>query len=371
MKIGIPKEIKNRENRVAITPEGVHALVDQGHEVFIETNAGLGSGILDKDYEFSGAKIVQSAKEAWACDMVMKVKEPLEEEFQYFREGMLLFTYLHLANEGPLTKALVDSKVNTVAYETITEGRNLPLLMPMSQVAGRMAPIIATQYLQAQNGGSGILLGSVPGVRRGRVTIIGGGNVGVNAAIMAIGLGADVTLVDRNPDKLKELDLAFGKDMQTLISNSKNIHDSVVESDVVIGAVLLPGGSKAPKLVKEETVKQMKKGSVIVDVAIDQGGIFETVDRVTTHDNPVYEKHGVIHYAVANIPGAVPKTSTYALTNSTLKYALEIASDDLLTLAKKNPSIKDGINTYQGHLTLESVAQEHGLEYTNIDDLIK
>lgn len=370
MKIGIPKEIKNRENRVAITPEGVHALVDQGHEVFIETKAGLGSGITDQDYIESGAKIVENASQAWSNEMIMKVKEPLEEEFKYFKEGQILFTFLHLANEPLLTKALQEYKVNSIAYETITEGRDLPLLMPMSQVAGRMATIIGSQYLQSQKGGSGILLGSVPGVKRGRVTIIGGGNVGVNAAIMAIGLGADVTLIDRNPSKLKDLDLRFGKDMQTLVSNSKNIHDAVIESDLVIGAVLLEGGSKAPKLVKEDTVKQMKPGSVIVDVAIDQGGIFETIDKVTTHDNPVYEKHGVIHYAVANIPGSVPRTSTYALTNSTLKYALEIARNDITSLIKNNASIKNGVNTYLGHITNESVAKEHRLNYTNIDDLI-
>lgn len=371
MKIGIPVEIKNKEHRVALTPEGAHAFINEGHEVYIEKGAGLYSGITDEDYLEVGAQILESAEEVWACDMVIKVKEPLEKEFKYFREGLLLFTYLHLANEEKLTRELLDKKVNAIGYETVTVDKNLPLLTPMSEVAGRMAPIIGSQFLQQSFGGKGILLGAVPGVQRGTVTIIGGGNVGLNAAKMAVGLGAHVNILDLSPRRLKELDDLFGNDIQTLISNSKNIADAVKNSDLVIGAVLLPGGAKAPRLVTEEMVKSMRNGSVIVDVAIDQGGIFETTDRVTTHDDPTYVKHGVVHYAVANIPGAVPRTSTYALTNATLPFALKIARTPLLELAMKDHSIATGINTYGGKLTLASVSDLFDIPYTNIEDLMK
>ncbi|NLW52492.1 MAG: alanine dehydrogenase [Tissierellia bacterium] len=369
MRIGVPVEIKNKEHRVALTPEGVHSFIGQGHTVYIEKGAGLPSGITNEDYLEVGAVIVDTAKEVWDCDMVIKVKEPLEEEFKYFREGLILFTYLHLANEEKLTRELLAKKVNAIGYETVSVDNNLPLLTPMSEVAGRMAPIIGSQFLQQSFGGKGILLGAVPGVQRGTVTIIGGGNVGLNAAKMAVGLGAHVNILDLSPRRLKELDDLFGNDIQTLISNSKNIADSVKNSDLVIGAVLLPGGAKAPRLVTEEMVKTMKKGSVIVDVAIDQGGIFETTDRVTTHDDPTYIKHGVVHYAVANIPGAVPRTSTYALTNATLPFALKIAKTPLLELAKNDYSIATGINTYGGKLTLESVSSLFGIEYTDIKEL--
>lgn len=369
MRIGIPKEIKNQEHRVAITPAGVNSLVSQGHEVFVEKSAGVDSGITDEEYKVEGA-IITDADKVWSSDMVMKVKEPLKEEYKYFREGLIIYAYFHLAAEKDLAKELLDKKVTAIAYETIGNGKSLPLLTPMSQVAGRMSAIIGTQYLQKQNGGSGVLLGGVPGVKRGTVTIIGGGNVGVNAAKMAIGLGAEVIIIDKNTDKLTELDDLFGKDVQTLISNEKNIADAVSQSDLVIGAVLLPGGAKAPKLVTREMVKSMKPGSVIVDVAIDQGGIVETVEGTTSHDNPIYSNEGVLHYAVPNIPGAVPYTSTYALTNSTIPYAILISNNNLEDLIKSNKEIKNGINTFKGKLTAKQVASDLELEYTNIEELI-
>lgn len=370
MKIGVPVELKNKEHRVALTPSGVSILKDRGHQVLVQKDCGLASGITNEEYLAVGAEVVENPDEVWACDMVLKVKEPLEEEFKYFREGLILFTYLHLANEPKLAKELVEKKVTSIAYETVREGNMLPLLTPMSQVAGRMAPIIAAQYLQQQNGGKGVLLGAVPGVKRGTVTVIGGGNVGMNAAKMAIGLGANVNLIDMNPEKMKELDNLFGNDLQTLMSNPKNIEDAVKESDVVIGAVLLPGGAKAPKLVTEEMIKEMKAGSVVIDVAIDQGGIFETIDRVTTHDNPTFVKHGVVHYAVANIPGAVPRTSTFALTNATISYVSMIADTPLEELIKNNDAIASGVNTYKGNLTLKSIAKEQGLEFVDIHTLV-
>uniref|UniRef100_UPI0035B500A5 alanine dehydrogenase n=1 Tax=Neobacillus sp. TaxID=2675273 RepID=UPI0035B500A5 len=326
MRIGVPKEIKNNENRVAMTPAGVVNLVQFGHEVFVEKGAGLGSGFTDEDYQAAGAKLVNSAEEAWSMEMVMKVKEPLPEEYKYFREGLILFTYLHLAPEPELTKALIEKKVVGIAYETVQlPNGTLPLLTPMSEVAGRMATQVGAQFLEKINGGMGILLSGVPGVQRGKVTIIGGGVAGTNAAKMAIGLGAKVTIIDLNPDRLRQLDDIFGSEVTTLMSNPYNIAEAVKDSDLVIGAVLIPG-AKAPKLVTEEMVKSMKKGSVVVDIAIDQGGIFETTDRITTHSDPTYVKHGVVHYAVANMPGAVPRTSTFALTNVTVPYALQIAN---------------------------------------------
>ncbi|MBL3613276.1 alanine dehydrogenase, partial [Bacillus sp. RHFS18] len=313
MIIGVPKEIKNNENRVALTPGGVSQLIGNGHRVLVESGAGLGSGFTNEDYVSAGAEILEDRTQVWDAEMVMKVKEPLAEEYAYFRQGLVLFTYLHLAAEPELAKALTEKGVTAIAYETVTDGRSLPLLTPMSEVAGRMAAQIGAQFLEKPKGGKGILLAGVPGVSRGKVTIIGGGGVGTNAAKMAVGLGADVTMIDLNADRLRQLDDIFGHQIKTLMSNPVNIADSVAEADLLICAVLIPG-AKAPTLVTEEMVKQMKPGSVIVDVAIDQGGIVETVDHITTHDNPTYEKHGVVHYAVANMPGAVPRTSTLALT---------------------------------------------------------
>lgn len=367
MIIGVPKEIKNNENRVAITPAGVASFVGTGHRVLIENEAGIGSNFTNEDYVKAGAEIVETAADVWAqAEMVIKVKEPLASEYGYFRPGLILFTYLHLAAEPALAKALKDSGVTAIAYETVAVNRTLPLLTPMSEVAGRMAAQIGAQFLQKSNGGKGILLAGVPGVSRGKVTIIGGGGVGTNAAKIAIGLGADVTIIDLSPERLRQLDDIFGNQINTLVSNPYNIADAVAESDLVIGAVLIPG-AKAPKLVTEEMVKTMKPGSVIVDVAIDQGGIVETIDHITTHDQPTYEKHGVVHYAVANMPGAVPRTSTIALTNVTVPYALQIASKGVHKAIAQNEALKLGVNVANGAITYEAVAHDLGYDYVSVD----
>ncbi|MBG9769551.1 alanine dehydrogenase [Bacillus vallismortis] len=362
MIIGVPKEIKNNENRVALTPGGVSQLISNGHRVLVETGAGLGSGFENEAYESAGAEIIADPKQVWNAEMVMKVKEPLPEEYVYFREGLVLFTYLHLAAEPKLAQALKEKGVTAIAYETVSDGRSLPLLTPMSEVAGRMAAQIGAQFLEKPKGGKGILLAGVPGVSRGKVTIIGGGAVGTNAAKMAVGLGADVTIIDLNADRLRQLDDIFGHQLKTLMSNPVNIADAVAEADLLICAVLIPG-AKAPTLVTEEMVKQMNPGSVIVDVAIDQGGIVETVDHITTHDQPTYEKHGVVHYAVANMPGAVPRTSTIALTNVTVPYALQIANKGAAKALADNAALRAGLNTANGHVTYEAVAKDLGYEY--------
>lgn len=363
MIIGVPKEIKNNENRVAITPAGVLSFVQAGHTVLIEKEAGVGSGFSDNDYARAGAQIIERAEDVWAqADMVMKVKEPLPSEYRFFRPGLVLFTYLHLAADPELTRALKESGVIAIAYETVQVGRTLPLLTPMSEVAGRMAAQIGAQFLEKPYGGKGILLGGVPGVARGKVVIIGGGVVGTNAAKVAVGLGADVTIIDLNADRLRELDDIFGNQITTLMSNPMNIAEAVAEADLVIGAVLIPG-ARAPKLVTEDMVKAMKPGSVIVDVAIDQGGIVETSDHVTTHDNPTYVKHGVVHYAVANMPGAVPRTSTIALTNVTMPYALQIANKGVMQAITDNPALELGVNVANGEITYEAVARDLGYRY--------
>jgi alanine dehydrogenase len=367
MIIGVPKEIKNNENRVAATPASVDALVKSGHKVLVEIDAGIGSGFTNEDYTEVGAVIVDTAAEAWAAEMVMKVKEPLPSEYGYFREGLVLFTYLHLAAEPELAKALTEKGVIAIAYETVEVNRTLPLLTPMSEVAGRMASQIGAQFLQKTNGGMGILLAGVPGVSRGKVTIVGGGVVGINAAKMAIGLGAQVTIIDLSPERLRQLDDIFGNSIQTLMSNPFNIAQAVKDADLVIGAVLIPG-AKAPKLVTEEMIKTMKPGSVVVDVAIDQGGIFETVDHITTHDNPTYEKHGVVHYAVANMPGAVPRTSTIALTNVTINYALQIANKGVVKAIEDNAALKLGVNVVNGSITYPAVAKDLGYDYIPVEE---
>ncbi|ENQ3079008.1 alanine dehydrogenase [Bacillus sp. WLY-B-L8] len=371
MRIGVPTEIKNNENRVAMTPAGVVHLIRNNHEVFIQKGAGLGSGFTDEQYVEAGAKIVETAEEAWSMEMVMKVKEPIASEYKYFREGLVLFTYLHLAPEPELTKALIDNKVVAIAYETVQlENRSLPLLAPMSEVAGRMAAQLGAQFLEKNKGGKGILLAGVPGVKRGKVTIIGGGQAGTNAAKIAVGLGADVTVIDLSADRLRQLDDIFGNQVTTLMSNPYNIAQAVKESDLVIGAVLIPG-AKAPKLVTEEMIKSMEPGSVVVDIAIDQGGIFETTDRITTHDNPTYEKHGVVHYAVANMPGAVPRTSTLALTNVTVPYAVQIANKGYKKACLENTALLKGINALEGYVTFEAVAEAHGVEYKAAKELLE
>lgn len=369
MIIGVPKEIKNNEERVALTPSGVYTLVQNNHTVRIETSAGLGSGFTDKEYEEAGA-VICKVDECWASEMVLKVKEPLETEYQYFREDLILFTYLHLAPNKPLTDALLQSNIFSIAYESVQlDNRTLPLLKPMSEVAGRMSTTIGTQFLKKNDGGRGILLSGVPGVERGKVLIIGGGIAGMNAAKIAIGLGARTTILDTNPERLVELDNLFGNDIQTMISNPYTIGEQIKQADLVIGAVLIPGHT-APKLVSEEMVKTMKPGSVIVDIAIDQGGIFETSEKVTTHEDPTYIKHGVVHYAVANMPGAVPRTSTLALTNCTLPYILSIADLGVLSAIKKNDALKKGVNTIKGKLTSQEVASDQGKQYVSVDELI-
>ena len=370
MKIGVPKEIKNNESRVAMTPSGVVHLVRSGHEVFIETKAGIGSGFKDEEYSTAGATIVATAAEAWSMEMVMKVKEPIHSEYSYFREGLILFTYLHLAPEPELTKALVEKKVVGIAYETVQLANgSLPLLVPMSEVAGRMSAQIGAQYLEKPQGGKGILLGGVPGVKRGKVCIIGGGVAGTNAAKIAIGLGADVTIIDLSQERLAQLDDLFGNSVSTLMSNPYNIAHEVKNAGLVIGAVLIPG-AKAPRLVTEDMIRSMDKGSVVVDIAIDQGGIFETTDRITTHDNPTYEKHGVIHYAVANMPGAVPRTSTLALTNVTVPYAVQIANKGYKQACIDNTALLKGINTLQGFVTYKAVADAQGLVYKGAVEIL-
>ncbi|MGG4548609.1 alanine dehydrogenase [Rossellomorea marisflavi] len=369
MQIGIPKEIKNNENRVAITPAGVLNLVKAGHSVYIESGAGIGSGFTDESYLEAGAKIEATAADVWNKAMVMKVKEPLPSEYVYFHKGLILFTYLHLAAEPELAQALIEKEVTAIAYETVEVNRTLPLLTPMSEVAGRMATQIGAQFLEKPKGGKGILLSGVPGVKRGKVTIIGGGVVGTNAAKMAVGLGADVTLIDLSAERLRQLDDIFGNDIQTLMSNRLNIEDAVKDSDLVIGAVLIPG-AKAPKLVTEDMVKSMQPGSVLVDVAIDQGGIIETCDHISTHDDPTYEKHGVLHYAVANMPGAVPRTSTIALTNVTVPYALQIANKGVAKAIQDNMALAKGVNVANGFITYEAVARDLGYKYVTAHDAI-
>lgn len=370
MIIGVPKEIKNNENRVAMTPAGVAAFVHAGHQVVIETQAGAGSGFTDEQYVQEGAKIMATAKEAWAADMVMKVKEPLTEEFSHFREGLVLFTYLHLAPEPELTKALVEKKVTAIAYETIQlDNGALPLLTPMSEVAGRMSVQIGAQFLEKSKGGKGVLLAGVPGVEAGRVTVVGGGIVGTNAAKIALGMGAKVTLLDINPDRLRYLDEIFQGRIQTLMSNRYNIAKAVKEADLLIGAVLVPG-ARAPRLVTEDMVKEMEPGSVIVDVAIDQGGSIETIDRVTTHSEPTYVKHGVVHYAVANMPGAVARTSTLALTNVTIPYGVQIATKGYKKAAQENRALARGINVVDGKVTYKAVADALGYPHVDVDTIL-
>lgn len=362
MIIGVPKEIKSNENRVGLTPAGVLALTQAGHTVWVETKAGLGSGFLDEDYAQQGALIKATAADVWQAELVIKVKEPLESEYAFFRPGLLLFTYLHLAPAPELTQALLDGGVTAIAYETVVKDGTLPLLNPMSEVAGRLAVQMGAYFQTKLQGGSGILLGGVPGVKRGKVVIIGGGVVGTNAAQMALGLGADVTILDVSAKRLAELDVLFDKRIQTLMSNPLNIADSVKEADLLIGAVLIPG-AKAPKLVTRQMISSMKKGAVVIDVAIDQGGVIETADTITTHDQPTYEVDGVIHYAVANMPGAVPRTSTIALTNVTLPYALELANKGFDQAIRDNHGLLTGLNTYKGQVTNQAVATSLNLPY--------
>jgi alanine dehydrogenase len=371
MIIGVPKEIKNNENRVALTPAGADDLCTAGHTVFIERGAGTGSGFADETYTGYGVGILSDKRELFArAEMIMKVKEPLPAEYALFREGQVLFTYLHLAAEPELTKALLAKKVTGIAYETI-EGpnRTLPLLMPMSEIAGRMATQIGAHFLEKHQGGKGILLGGVPGVAAAKVLVIGGGIVGTNAARVAMGMGARVTIVDRSGERLRQLDDQFSGQIATIMSNRYNIASWTRRADLVIGAVLIPG-ARAPKLVTEEMVKAMESGSVLVDVAIDQGGCIETIDHITTHSDPTFVKHGVIHYAVANMPGAVARTSTIALTNVTIDYALEIASQGWQSAVRRIPGLAKGVNLTHGEVTYKAVADAVGLPYAPLEGLL-
>jgi alanine dehydrogenase len=365
MRIGLPKEIKLREDRVGLTPGGVKALVDAGHVVVVEHGAGEGSGFTDEAYVAAGA-VLGSQEEAWQAQMVVKVKEPLPEEYRYFREDLLLFTYLQLAADRPWTEAMLASGMTGIAYETVqlSDG-SLPLLAPMSEVAGRMSVQVGVHFLEKPNGGPGILLGGVPGVPPAKVVVVGGGMVGTQAVRIAVGLGADVTVMDVNGARLRYLDEIFGGRVKTVMSNAYAIEQTVRDADLVVGAVLIPG-ARAPKLVTRDMVSHMKQGSVIVDVAVDQGGCVETADRVTTHDHPTYSVDGVIHYAVANMPGAVPRTSTFALTNATLPYILQIASGGLERVAQ-NPALLRGVNIVQGHVTHQGVADAFGLPWLQPD----
>lgn len=362
MRIGIPKEIKNHEERVGNTPAGVANLVQAGHTVIVENNAGLGSGYEDSQYQAMGATM-GSAQDAWDCDMVIKVKEPLESEYKYFRDDLIIYTYLHLAADKVLTEALMKAGTTGIGYETMVGPRGgLPLLVPMSEIAGRMSVQVGAHFLEAVHGGKGLLLAGVPGVRRGEVTIIGAGTVGFNAAKIAVGLGANVTILDINAARLAEVENIFDGKVQTLISNPHNIAMCVKKSDIVVGAVLIPG-AVAPKLLTTEMIESMEPGSVVVDIPIDQGGIFETSVKATTHADPVFVSHDVIHYTVANIPGAVPKTATEALSSATMPYAIQIANLGVKE-ASKNNTILTGINTFEGKLTEKAVAESLNLPYT-------
>ena len=370
MIIGVPKEVKDHESRVGITPAGVRALVDAGHTVLVETHAGELSAFPDDDYQSAGAEIVGSAHNVWGlADMVVKVKEPVEKEYVFFREGLLLFTYLHLAPLPELTQQLLDKKVIGIAYETIRDkAGTLPLLTPMSEVAGRMSVQVGATFLQKEYGGRGALLGGVPGVPPADVCIIGGGIVGTNAAKIALGMGAKVTIVDLNLNRLRDLDDIFNGRLYTLASNSYNIDRAVRQADLVIGGVLIPGAA-APKLVTKEMVAKMKKGAVIVDVAIDQGGCIETA-RPTTHSDPSYLVNGVVHYCVTNMPAAVPNTSTLALTNATFPYVMKLAQQGAKTAVEVDDGIAEGVNTWLGALTYEGVAKSQQREWKPVREIL-
>jgi alanine dehydrogenase len=361
MIIGFPKEVKDHETRVGLVPGGVHALREAGHRVLVETKAGVGSSIPDHEYVEAGAEILSSAADVWRrAELVVKVKEPQPSEYRYFRDGLILFTYLHLAPLPELTEKLVETRMSAVAYETIREADgSLPLLTPMSEVAGRMAVQVGAQYLEAPNGGRGILLGGVPGVSPANVVILGGGIVGHNSAKMAVGLGAHVTIIDINLNRLRDLDDIYNSQIVTLASSAWTIRESLRHADLVVGAVLIPGAS-APKLVRREMLKVMKKGAVMVDVAIDQGGCFET-SHATTHTDPVYYVDDVLHYCVSNMPAAVPHTSTYALTNATFPYLMQLANKGLKRACEESDAIREGVNTFQGHITYPGVAESQGL----------
>jgi alanine dehydrogenase len=370
MIVGVPKEVKDHETRVGLVPSGVSALVEAGHPVYIQSTAGEGSSIPDKFYERAGATIVPSATEVWAkADMIVKVKEPQLAEYGFLRPDLILFTYLHLAPLPDLTQCLLETQTTSIAYETIRErDGSLPLLTPMSEVAGRMSVQVGAFYLEKPNGGRGILLGGVPGVAPATVVILGGGVVGTNAAKIAVGMGAHVTIIDRNLNRLRELDDIFNNQIVTLASNSWTIGESLKPADLVIGGVLIPGAS-APRLVRREMLREMRKGSVVVDVAIDQGGCFET-SRATTHTDPIYFEEGVLHYCVSNMPAAIPHTSTLALTNATFPYVLQLANMGFALAVDRGDPIRQGVNTYKGHITYAAVGQSQNRPFTDLRAVI-
>ncbi|MFI6923519.1 alanine dehydrogenase [Nonomuraea spiralis] len=370
MKVGVPREVKNSEYRVALTPAGVHELVRHGHQVHVEREAGLGSAIPDDDYAAAGAVIVPHADEVWAAgDLIMKVKEPVAEEYHRMRKGQVLFTYLHLAASNALTRALLDSGVTAIAYETVqNRDGSLPLLAPMSEVAGRLAPQVGAYHLMRSQGGRGVLMGGVSGVRAANVVVIGAGVSGMNAAAIALGMQAEVLLLDRNIDKLRQADMIYQGHCQTVASNTLEIEKAVLEADLVIGAVLVPG-AKAPRLVTDDLIRRMKPGSVLVDISIDQGGCFEG-SRPTTHAAPTYRVHESVFYCVANMPGAVPHTSTFALTNVTLPYALAVAAKGWREAVRTDPALAAGVSTHEGRLTSRPVAEAHDLEWTPLEEVL-
>jgi alanine dehydrogenase len=370
VKIGVPREIKNNEYRVAMTPAGAHELVRSGHEVFVEREAGAGSSIPDEDYIGAGAKILETADDVWATgELILKVKEPIEPEYHRMRKGQTLFTYLHLAASRACTQALLDSGVTSIAYETVQlPNRSLPLLAPMSEVAGRLAPQVGAYNLMRFNGGRGVLPGGVPGVAPAKVVVIGGGVSGLNAAQIAVGMGADVSIMDVSIDRLRHIDSIYQGRLKTLMSSTYAIEQAVLEADLVIGAVLIPG-AKAPKLVSNDLVARMKPGSVLVDIAIDQGGCFED-SRPTTHDEPTYKVHESVFYCVANMPGSVPNTSTYALTNVTLPYAIALAGKGWQQAVTDDTALAHGVSTHEGRLTSYPVAEAHDLECVELDELL-
>ena len=371
MIIGIPKEIKSKEDRVAITPQGVKILTNRGHKVIVEKSAGIGSGFEDEEYKHAGAMIANTPDDVYSLsEMIVKVKEPQPSEYKLLKKNQILFTFLHLAVEEALTNELLNKKITSIAYETIENDKGeRPLLIPMSEIAGKMSIQIAANLLENRNNGAGILLGGIPGVPAGRVLIIGAGHVGINAAKIAVGMGANVSIADINTNALRRVDDIFGSKVKTYFAHESTIREVIKDADVVIGAVLIPG-HKAPCIVTEDMVKSMHKGSVIVDVSIDQGGIVETMDRITTIDNPYFEKYGVLHYSVTNIPGSVARTSTIALTNETIKYLGEIAEYGIINSMKNNASLAKGINTYNGKLTNKGVADSLNIEYTELSSII-
>lgn len=364
MKIGIPKEIKIKENRVSCTPGGVYELVRNGHQVLVEKGAGIGSGYADRLYQEAGAALVATAGEAWSAEMVVKVKEPLPSEYGFLRPDLVLFTYLHLAAAPELTRALLAGGTTGLAYETIEVGRRLPLLEPMSEIAGRMSAVVGAHYLSCAQGGKGVLLGGVPGVLPGNVLVLGGGTAGINAGRMAAGLGANLTILEVDLEKMRFLDVSLHSCAHTLYSNEKNLMEMLPTVDLLIGAVLVPG-ARAPKLLRRDMLKAMKPGSVFVDIAIDQGGCAET-SRPTTHDDPVYVEQDVIHYCVANMPGAYARTATQALTNATMPYAIKIANLGCEEALRRLPELQKGLNTWRGQLTCKPVAEALDLPFSGV-----